>query len=159
TEGADIIAAVADTGVGIAPEHVSVVFEEFRQVQVLGERRVVGNGLGLAVSKRFVELHGGSMWVESQLGRGSTFFFSVPTFANVIAASAPLTGAHALEPLAGSDATERTILVIDRIGDSARLFRRYLDGFRIVVAASIETGRRLARECAVHAAIVVGPNG
>jgi CheY-like chemotaxis protein len=70
-----------------------------------------------------------------------------------------LSGVHALEPLAGGTAAEHTILVIDHIGESARLFRRYLDGFRVVVAASVEAGRRIAREGAVQAAIVVGSNG
>lgn len=159
TEGADVIVAVTDTGIGIAAEHLSAVFEEFRQVHILGERRVVGSGLGLAVSKRFIELHGGSMWVESQLGSGSTFFFSVPSCENVIAASTSLTGAHVMEPPPGADAAEHTILVIDRLGESARLFRRHLDGFRVVVAASSEGARRIAHECAIQAAILVGSNG
>src|SRR5262245_52656840 len=64
--------AVTDTGVGIAPEDQEAIFEEFRQVGS-DERRREGTGLGLALAKKFVELHGGRIWVESQLGRGSTF--------------------------------------------------------------------------------------
>jgi signal transduction histidine kinase len=69
--------AVTDTGVGIAPEDQGAIFEEFRQVGS-DERRREGTGLGLALAKKFVELHGGRIWVESQLGRGSTFTFTLP---------------------------------------------------------------------------------
>jgi signal transduction histidine kinase len=69
--------SVTDTGVGIAPEDQESVFEEFRQVGS-ADKKVEGTGLGLALSRRFVELHGGRIWVESQVGRGSTFTFTLP---------------------------------------------------------------------------------
>jgi signal transduction histidine kinase len=69
--------SVADTGVGIAPEDQEAVFEEFRQVGT-ADRKVEGTGLGLALARRFVELHGGRIWVTSQVGRGSTFTFTLP---------------------------------------------------------------------------------
>ncbi len=69
--------SVADTGVGIAPEDQDAVFEEFRQVGTAA-KKVEGTGLGLALSRKFVELHGGRMWVQSQVGQGSTFTFSLP---------------------------------------------------------------------------------
>jgi len=69
--------AVTDTGVGIAPEDQAAIFEEFRQVGS-DERRREGTGLGLTLAKKFVELHGGRIWVESALGRGSTFTFTLP---------------------------------------------------------------------------------
>ena len=69
--------SVADTGVGIAPEDQQAVFEEFRQVGT-ADKKVEGTGLGLALSRRFVELHGGRIWVESQVGEGSTFTFTLP---------------------------------------------------------------------------------
>jgi len=69
--------AVTDTGIGIAPEDQANVFEEFRQVGSAA-RKVEGTGLGLAISRKFVELHGGRIWVTSQLGRGSTFAFTLP---------------------------------------------------------------------------------
>ena len=69
--------AVADTGVGIAPEDQEAVFEEFRQVGT-ADKKVEGTGLGLALSRKFIELHGGRIWVESQLGHGSTFTFTLP---------------------------------------------------------------------------------
>ena len=69
--------AVSDTGVGIAPEDQEAVFEEFRQVGT-AEKKVEGTGLGLALSRKFIELHGGRIWVKSRVGQGSTFTFTVP---------------------------------------------------------------------------------
>jgi signal transduction histidine kinase len=69
--------SVTDTGVGIAPEDQDAVFEEFRQVGP-ADKKVEGTGLGLALSRRFIELHGGKIRVESQVGRGSTFTFTLP---------------------------------------------------------------------------------
>jgi signal transduction histidine kinase len=69
--------SVADTGVGIAPEDQEAVFVEFRQVGT-ADKKVEGTGLGLALSRKFIELHGGRIWVKSQVGQGSTFTFTIP---------------------------------------------------------------------------------
>jgi len=69
--------SVADTGVGIAPEDQETVFEEFRQVGT-ADKKAEGTGLGLTLSRKFIELHGGKIWVQSKLGRGSTFTFTLP---------------------------------------------------------------------------------
>jgi signal transduction histidine kinase len=70
--------SVADTGVGIAPEDQTLVFEEFRQAAGDYLRKAEGTGLGLSLAKRFVELHGGSIRVDSRLGEGSTFTIVLP---------------------------------------------------------------------------------
>ena len=70
--------SVSDTGVGIAPEDQEAVFEEFRQVGASAAKQE-GTGLGLALCRKFVELHGGRIWVASQVGAGSTFTFTLPT--------------------------------------------------------------------------------
>jgi len=69
--------SVSDTGPGIAAEDQARIFEEFQQTDV-GARQLEGTGLGLAVSKRLIELHGGRIWVESELGKGSMFTFALP---------------------------------------------------------------------------------
>jgi signal transduction histidine kinase len=69
--------SVTDTGVGIAPEDQKVIFEEFRQVGT-ADKKVEGTGLGLALSRKFIELHGGRIWVKSREGEGSTFTFTLP---------------------------------------------------------------------------------
>jgi signal transduction histidine kinase len=69
--------SVTDTGIGIAPEDQETVFEEFRQVGT-ADKKVEGTGLGLALSRKFIGLHGGRIWVESRVGQGSTFTFTVP---------------------------------------------------------------------------------
>ena len=73
--------SVTDTGVGIAPEDHEAVFEEFRQVGSDYAKKHEGTGLGLTLSRRFVELHGGKIWVKSQLGQGATFTFTLPVTA------------------------------------------------------------------------------
>ena len=64
---------VSDTGIGIAPEDLDTIFDEFRQVDSSLTRKHEGTGLGLALTRRLVQLHGGEISVESELGRGSTF--------------------------------------------------------------------------------------
>ena len=73
----DMRVTVSDTGPGIAPEDRERLFDEFQQGDV-GAAKREGTGLGLALSKRLIELHGGQIWVESELGKGSTFVFTLP---------------------------------------------------------------------------------
>ena len=80
--------AVSDTGIGIAPEDHAAVFEEFKQVGTDYTRKAEGTGLGLALTRKFVALHGGTIRVESELGKGSTFTFTLPLEAAVTHAAA-----------------------------------------------------------------------
>lgn len=73
-----MLVEVGDTGIGIAPEHHELVFREFAQVDASASRQHHGTGLGLAIARKFVELHDGRLWVESTLGQGSRFFFTIP---------------------------------------------------------------------------------
>jgi len=69
--------SLSDTGVGIAPEDQEAIFEEFRQVGT-AEKKAEGTGLGLTLCRKFIELHGGRIWVKSRVGAGSTFTFTIP---------------------------------------------------------------------------------
>jgi len=73
----EVTVSVADTGPGIAAQDLDRIFEEFQQTD-LGANQAEGTGLGLALSKRFVEMHGGKIWCDSELGKGSTFRFTLP---------------------------------------------------------------------------------
>lgn len=77
-QGDQVIISVRDTGVGIKPEDLPKVFEEFEQIDNALQETASGTGLGMPISRRLVQLHGGEMWIESQLGVGTTVSFSLP---------------------------------------------------------------------------------
>ncbi len=139
----DVIFSVADTGVGIAPEKLPLIFEEFQQLDGSTRRRHGGSGLGLAISRKFVELHGGRIWVESEVNKGSTFYFSLPTSrtpadpAGKLQQSTPKT--VGLEP-------ELVLLAATPSPSAAALLSRYLDGCRTVVVHNLEQARSAAQK-------------
>lgn len=70
--------SVADTGIGIAPEKIGSLFTEFKQTDATIANEYGGTGLGLSITKKFIEMHGGRIWVESEVGKGSAFIFEIP---------------------------------------------------------------------------------
>ena len=74
----ECVVEVGDTGIGISSEHHDLVFREFAQVDASASRQHHGTGLGLTIARKLVELHGGRIWVESELGEGSRFYFTIP---------------------------------------------------------------------------------
>jgi signal transduction histidine kinase/CheY-like chemotaxis protein len=125
-EDHQLILSVTDTGIGIAPEHLGTIFEEFRQIDGGSDRRYEGTGLGLAICQRLVELHGGRLWVESTPGVGSTFAFSLP-----IAAVAQLAAPTAPQQFTPSNSNGITVLVIDDDPAAIEIVATYLgrDGY------------------------------
>ncbi|PYT40239.1 MAG: hypothetical protein DMG45_17335 [Acidobacteria bacterium] len=87
--GTEVIFTVSDTGIGIPRADQSRIFERFYRVDVARSREVGGTGLGLSIAKHLVEVHGGRIWVESEVGQGSQFHFTVPIFDPERAASRP----------------------------------------------------------------------
>src|SRR5262249_20241372 len=77
-QGNVLLYSVSDTGIGIASDQLENVFREFQQADATLAREFEGTGLGLSIAKKFVEMHGGRIGVKSVLGKGSTFFFSIP---------------------------------------------------------------------------------
>ena len=80
-DGAFLV-SVSDTGPGISPTDQQKIFEEFQQADSSSTRRKGGTGLGLSIARRIIELHGGRIWVESAVGHGSTFRFTLPVRVN-----------------------------------------------------------------------------
>jgi signal transduction histidine kinase len=76
--GGESIFKVSDTGIGIAPQDIETLFKSYKQVGPARLDGSEGTGLGLVISKQFVELQGGRIWVESTLGKGSCFIFALP---------------------------------------------------------------------------------
>jgi two-component system phosphate regulon sensor histidine kinase PhoR len=79
-DGAEVTFTVSDTGIGIPQADQPRIFERFYRVDVARSREVGGTGLGLSIAKHLVEVHGGRIWVESEVGQGSQFHFTVPIF-------------------------------------------------------------------------------
>ena len=77
-ENDDVLVCISDTGIGIADDNLPRIFDHFSQVEGTQRQSIGGTGLGLSISKSLVELHGGRLWVESRLGEGSTFRFTIP---------------------------------------------------------------------------------
>jgi signal transduction histidine kinase len=73
-----LLCRVADTGIGIPPEKIETLFTEFKQTDATIASEYGGTGLGLSITRKFIEMHGGRIWVESEPGKGSTFLFELP---------------------------------------------------------------------------------
>ncbi len=149
----ELIFAVTDTGIGITPEDTGRIFEEFHQLDGSTRRQNGGIGLGLAISRRFVELHQGRMWVESQVGQGSTFFFSLPISpADLLAV--PGGDSSPGQPLPTKWGEERMLLAVTRSPSAALLLNRYVRGCRTVISQSLEQARQTARQLMPQGVII-----
>jgi signal transduction histidine kinase/DNA-binding response OmpR family regulator len=128
--------SVADTGIGIRPEDQKVIFDEFRQVEGSGDGIQEGTGLGLAITKRLVEQQGGQISVDSEVGKGSRFTFTL------LAAEPTSEVQRVLEPaktsdLAASGRLAPMVLIVDDEGSSRELLASYLESeYRLAMAES-----------------------
>ncbi len=118
--------AVSDTGPGISEDDQKKLFQEFQQADSSTTKKKGGTGLGLAISKKIIEMHGGKIWLESQLGKGSTFAFTVPTRARGAAKEVSMS---------------KTILVVEDQEDNRQILRDLLgaNGFTMREAGDGET--------------------
>jgi signal transduction histidine kinase/DNA-binding response OmpR family regulator len=133
-----IVFSVADTGIGIAPEHHERIFDEFSQVENPLQKSHRGTGLGLPLSKRLAELLGGSISLESEVGVGSTFSATIP-----IVYRAPLRSEGV--PLAEIQPGRHPVLVVEDRLEDLLVYERVLEGspFQPVWARSLEEARRI----------------
>jgi len=145
--GADgYVFSVTDTGIGMSPEQMEKVFDEFTQADSSTTRKFGGTGLGLSISKKFCRLMGGDIRVESELGRGTTFTVELPA---VVTEKKREPKEPAVDAPAPSDGTATaTVLVIDDDTAALDLTRRFLtrEGFSVVTATDGEKGLELARK-------------
>ncbi|MDH5506742.1 MAG: GAF domain-containing protein [Anaerolineae bacterium] len=120
----EFVISVTDSGIGIAEEDQDKLFEPFSQVDDSPTRKTGGSGLGLSISRRLVEMQGGKIWLDSTVGQGSTFYFSIP----IAGKSSPQV--VELEPIKG----EKIIMSIDDDPKVIGLYNRYLEphGFQVV---------------------------
>ncbi|MCS6846884.1 MAG: ATP-binding protein [Anaerolineae bacterium] len=147
----EVVISVADTGIGIAPQDLQRIFEPFTQLAGTSGRPQGGTGLGLTISKEFVELHGGRMWVTSRVGVGSTFSFSLPL--------------HLPAPEAMTVATRRSIqrhaigvlAVIEPRSILARILEHRIEGMAIARAPSLADLAKQRLESSPEAIIVNQP--
>ncbi len=148
----DVLFAVSDTGAGIAPEDVERIFEEFQQADGSTRRPQEGVGLGLAISRRFVKLHKGHIWVESTPGAGSTFFFSLPK------QQAQLDGtpesALNLDHEVLEKQNEAILLAVTCSPSAAILLNRYIRGYRTIVVRDLDHAKRAMQQVMPQAVVI-----
>ncbi|MCS7055443.1 MAG: ATP-binding protein [Thermoflexales bacterium] len=158
----EIVISVADTGPGIAETNKHRVFQPFEQLEGSIRRRHGGSGLGLTISKSFVELHGGRMWFESEVGRGTTFFFTLPTDPPLPAADG---AARWLNPdwpnlertrpsLAPSPVVKLRLVVVDPEGGLQRLLTRYLDDAEVIPVRDFDAAVEELTRVPAHALVI-----
>jgi len=146
----DLVVCVADSGPGIAPEDVDRLFQPFQQLDGSIRRRYGGTGLGLSISKRFVELHGGKIWIESEAGAGATIFFRLPFAPRLPVGAEYQRGLNptweflqrTYPPRVPATVIRPRFVVLEE-GDALRhLVTRYLDGVEVVPVTSLEEAAR-----------------
>ena len=140
----EVVFRVTDTGVGIAPADIPCIFDEFRQLDGTTKRRHGGVGLGLAISKRFVDLHGGRIWVESRVGQGSSFHFSLPLSRPDPVAEAGERHAYHTSTAPTSIGEKDLLLVVTRSPAAATLLSRYVPNCRTAVFRDLQQARSAA---------------
>jgi CheY-like chemotaxis protein len=136
---------VSDTGIGMTPDQMSRLFQPFTQADASTTRQYGGTGLGLAITKRFCQMMGGDIAVESELGKGSTFSITLPALVDNPRAPLAPSAEFLSEALPGGVGA---VLVIDDDPTVRELLQRSLtkEGIRVVCAAGGEDGLRLAKE-------------
>ena len=153
-EGKDLITSVADSGIGIKPEDQERVFGEFEQLDSTYARQQQGTGLGLALNRRLVELHGGRIWVESKgEGKGSTFTFVIPIEALQRVSEVSIEPEEPLPSRPDVDDSRPLVLVVEDDRQAAELISHYLSeaGYAVAHAFDGEQAIQMVRELRPYA--------
>ncbi|MBN1969438.1 MAG: response regulator, partial [Candidatus Delongbacteria bacterium] len=133
---------VTDSGIGISKDNLESIFEEFSQIENSNREKPVGTGLGLAISKKMVELMGGKIWVESEFGKGSTFFFTVTGSQDQV------DDQKTKEIKNNMDMNKRLILTIDDDLLAQQIIKTYLksEGYEVIQAYNAKEAMELAKK-------------
>jgi signal transduction histidine kinase/DNA-binding response OmpR family regulator len=145
-DGEHVVFAVADTGIGIAPEDQETIFEEFTQLDSGLQRRVRGTGLGLPLTRKLAELLGGEVGVVSTPGVGSTFSVTLPlAFAPALGSTATVGGPGADDVELSADPGRLPVLVLEDHQETILLYRKYVreTSFQLFVARSVREARQI----------------
>jgi signal transduction histidine kinase/CheY-like chemotaxis protein len=164
SEEDQLLVSVIDTGPGLAQEEQQKLFKPFQQLDGTIQHRFGGSGLGLTISKRFVELHHGRMWLESEKGMGASVFFSLPIGAppTVILADAPIRWINPYEPYeprtrrfkAPRPKIRPRYVLLEEEDELRRIFGRYLDDVELVSVRDIETAIQEISQVPAQALVV-----
>jgi CheY-like chemotaxis protein len=164
SEDDQLLVSVIDTGPGLAQEEQQKLFKPFQQLDGTIQHRFGGSGLGLTISKRFVELHHGRMWLESEKGMGASVFFSLPIGAppTVILADAPIRWINPYEPYeprtrrfkAPRPKIRPRYVLLEEEDELRRIFGRYLDDVELVSVRDIETAIQEISQVPAQALVV-----
>ena len=149
----EVTVYVRDTGEGIPPDKLETIFERFEQVDSSGRRPHGGLGLGLAISRQLVRLHGGRMWAESELGKGSTFYFTLPYTEQERASALQLMRTRT-SAAPRSSRPSAVVLCDDPL--VIRTLARHVERLDIVGASSVPDARALVAEVHPAALVAVG---
>lgn len=161
-----IVVSVADTGPGIAPEDQSKLFLPFQQLDGSLRRRHGGSGLGLSISKSFVEMHEGRMWLQSETNVGTTFFFSLPIdpplpIGNTVTRwFSPYSEyqERPRRPVRPAQAVSQRLIVLETGDSLARLLGRYMDGYEIVPVVNLEEAAQEISRVPARALLINDPS-
>lgn len=152
-DGEQVLVSVADTGPGIAPDDLPRLFREFSQMHATERREERGSGLGLSISKHLIELHGGTIGVESELGKGTVFTLAVPLPGALAATSSMVRVSTDTRRM-----PNRPVLLVAHDDPGAiRALARHLEGFQVVGLLDVGDGMAMARQLAPRA-IVAHPD-
>ncbi|MBE7549596.1 MAG: response regulator [Anaerolineales bacterium] len=152
-ERGQVIFAVADTGIGIAPENQAHIFEEFTQLEHPLQRRVKGTGLGLPLCRKLATLLGGTVWVESQLGLGSTFFAEIPSH---YAEAEQGEGPAAVAEMKAPDPDHLPVLIVEDEAGTRLLYEKFLKGshFQPIPARTLREAQHMIEKVQPQAIIL-----
>lgn len=149
----EVVFCVLDTGVGIPADEIAKVFDDFGQANATVWRRRGGSGLGVPISRRFVEMHGGRMWLESEVGLGTSFYFSLP-LPGTVAEPAEREGEDRWRAYFDGPPSAKALVVFSPDPNASHLIETYASAYRVIGAQDAATAAEAIANLLPHALIL-----